>query len=117
VYVVPPDAVRLAVWPAQVVGEFTVIVIVAPTVTVATAVLEHPDDVPVTVYEVVLPGEASAVFTPVEVAPALHVYVVAPPATKLAVAPGQILGELTVVTGTGLTVTVPVPVFEHPAKV
>jgi hypothetical protein len=41
------------------------------------------------------------------VAPAVHAYDVAPPpATKAAVCPGQIVGELTVVTGLGLTVIV-----------
>lgn len=40
------------------------------TVTVATAVPEQPDVVPVTVYVVVEAGEALAVFVPVAVAPA-----------------------------------------------
>jgi hypothetical protein len=87
------------------------------TVTVATAVEEQPKDVPVTVYEVVVAGVASAVLTPVEVAPADHVYVVAPAAIKLAVNVGQIAGELTVVTGIGLTVTVATAVEVHPKEV
>jgi hypothetical protein len=37
-------------------GEFTVTVIEPPMVTVATAVLEQPDVVPVTVYDVVPAG-------------------------------------------------------------
>jgi hypothetical protein len=42
-------AVKVAVCPTQMVGEFTVGVIEAPIVIVATAVLEHPSEVPVTV--------------------------------------------------------------------
>jgi hypothetical protein len=84
---------------------------------VATAVEEQPKDVPVTVYEVVVTGVASAVLTPVEVAPADHVYVVAPDAIRLAVNVGQIAGELTVVTGRGLTVTVATAVDVHPKEV
>ena len=51
------------------------------------------------------------------VAPVDHAYVVAPAAVNVAVCPAQIVGEFTVVKGNGLTVTVPVPVLEHPAKV
>lgn len=40
---------RLAVWPAQMFGEFTVTAGTGVTVTVDTAVLEQPDVVPVTV--------------------------------------------------------------------
>ena len=86
------------------------------TVTVATAVEEQPKDVPVTVYVVVVAGAASAVLTPVEVAPADQAYVVAPDAIKLAVNVGQIVGELTVVTGRGLTVTVATAVDVHPKE-
>jgi hypothetical protein len=66
---------------------------------------------------VVEAGEASAVFTPVEVAPALHVYAAAPPAVSCAVDPGQIAGELTVTKGIELTVTVEMAVAEHPLVV
>ena len=76
------------------------------TVTVATAVPVQVPVVPVTVYEVVVAGVASAVLTPVEVAPAVHVYEVAPAATKLAVAPAQMVGEFTVGTIAAPTVTV-----------
>ena len=48
-YVVPPVATRLAVCPAQIVGEFTVTLAVPPIVTVETAVPLHPPVVPVTV--------------------------------------------------------------------
>ena len=48
-YVVAPVAVKLAVVPAQIVGEFTPTVGVAFTVTVDTAVPVQPAVVPVTV--------------------------------------------------------------------
>ena len=66
-------------------------------------------------------GDAVAVFTPMEVAPALQVYVVAPAAVRVAGVPGQIDGELTVTVGNGFTVTVatavPVHVPEAPVTV
>ena len=55
------------------VTEFTVTTGKGVTVTVATAVAVQPANVPVTVYEVVVPGVALAVLTPVETAPALQV--------------------------------------------
>ena len=88
------------------VGEFTVTANADETVTVATAVPEHPPVVPVTVYVVVVTGDAVAVFTPVEVAPADHAYDVAQPAVKLAVCPEQIVGEFTVTVKPGFTVTI-----------
>jgi hypothetical protein len=54
------------------------------------------------------------VVTPVEVAPALQVKLEAPPAVKLAVAPAQMVGELTVTVGIGFTVTVETAVPEQP---
>ena len=52
------------------------------------------------------------------VAPVLHEYVVAPLAVRLTEVPAQIVvGELTVIVGFGLTVTVVVFVFEHPELV
>jgi hypothetical protein len=65
----------------------------------------------------VVEGEASAVAIPVEVAPADQVYEVAPLAVKVAVIPSQIVGELTVVTGNGFTVTVETAVPVQPAVV
>jgi hypothetical protein len=56
-YVVAPAAVNVAVDPEQMEGEFTVMLGNGFTVTVATAVLEHPFVVPVTVYDLVLLGE------------------------------------------------------------
>jgi hypothetical protein len=47
--VVAPDAVKVAVCPEAIVGEFTVILKGAPIVTVATAVLDDPLSVAVTV--------------------------------------------------------------------
>ena len=71
VYVVAPPAVNVVATPAQIVGELTVTTKAAETVTVATAVLVQPAaEVPVTVYEVVAPGDAVAVVTPVTVTPA-----------------------------------------------
>ena len=67
-----PPAVKFAVCPLQMVTEFTVVTGNGVTVTVATAVAVQPAKVPVTVYEVVVAGEALAVLTPVETAPALH---------------------------------------------
>ena len=115
VYVVAPPAVSVGVAPAQIVGEFIVTVGIALTVTVAIAVLLHPADVPVTVYEVVEVGEADAVFTPVDEAPALHVYVEAPPAVNVATCPLQIVGEFTVIVNDDATVTVATAVLVHPA--
>jgi hypothetical protein len=62
-------------------------------------------------------GEAVAVVAPVEVAPALHVYVVAPPAVNVALDPMQIVGEVTVIVGNGITVTVDTVVPVHPLVV
>jgi hypothetical protein len=107
----------VAVAPVHISGLSTVTVSVAPTVTVATAVLEHVPVVPVTVYDVVEAGETVAVPTPVTTGPAVQVYDVAPVAVKLAVTPGQMVGELTKVTGVGLTVTVATAVPTHPAEV
>ena len=56
-------------------------------------------------------GVAVALPPPVDVAPAVHVYVVAPVAVRLAVCPEQIVSELTNITGKGLTVTVDTAVF------
>jgi hypothetical protein len=67
--VVPPVAVNVAACPEHIDGELTVIVGVGFTVTVDTAVLEHPFEVPVTVKEVVLAGET---VIGLEVEPVLH---------------------------------------------
>lgn len=60
-------------------------------------------------------GEAVAVFAPVDVAPALQVYVVPPLAVNVVAIPAQIVGELTVINNTGETVTVATAVLEQPA--
>jgi hypothetical protein len=106
VYVAAPPAVKVATCPVQIVGEVTVTSNEEATVTVAIAVEVQPLDVPVTVYEVVVAGVDVAVVTPVTVTPAVQAYVVAPPAVNVAVPPGQIVGEFTVVTGNGFTVIV-----------
>jgi hypothetical protein len=49
--------VSVADWPAQIVEEFTETTGLLLTFTAATAVLEQPAVEPVTVYELVLPGE------------------------------------------------------------
>ena len=58
VYVVAPFGIRVAVCPSQMVGEFTVTTGNGLTVTVATAVDVQPSVVPVTVYDVVVSGDA-----------------------------------------------------------
>lgn len=81
-------------------GELTVIAKRGLTVTVAIAEDVQPAaEVPVTVYEVVVAGAAVAVVTPVTVTPALHEYVAAPEAVSVAVPPGQMVAEATVVIG------------------
>jgi hypothetical protein len=114
VYVAAPPADKLAVCPAQMVGELTVMDIAAATVTVATAEEVHPKEVPVTVYDVVAAGVTVIGFV---IAPVDQEYVVAPAAVKVAVCVGQIVGELTVVTGRGFTVTVDIADEVHPKEV
>jgi hypothetical protein len=65
----PPVAVKLALPPEQMVGEFTLIVNDGPIVTVATAVPVQPLSVAVTVYDVVAFGDTVIGFV---VAPVLH---------------------------------------------
>jgi hypothetical protein len=50
----------------------------------------------------------------IEVVPALHEYVAAPLAINVSVAGEQFDGELTVIVGSGFTVTVAVAVFTQP---
>jgi hypothetical protein len=112
-YVEAPLAVKVASAPKQIVGELTVIVAAGLTVTVATAVPVHPAaSVPVTVYEVV---EVGLTEIGLVVAPVFQEYVEAPLAVKVAVAPLQIVGELTVIVAAGLTVTVATAVPVQPA--
>lgn len=119
VYVVAPEAVKVAEAPAQIVGELTAMTGFEPTVTVAVAVPVQLPVVPVTVYVVVVGGVA------VTVAPVVaerlvagdHVYDAAPLAFSVAASPGQMVGELTIITGSGLTVTVAVAVEEQPNDV
>jgi hypothetical protein len=113
-YNVAPAAVSEALWPLHIVGEFTVTVGSAFTVTVAIAVPVQPEVFPVTVYEVVVPGETLIGFV---VAPVDHVYAVAPLAIRVAEEPLQITGEFTVTAGPGFTVTVETAVEEQPLLV
>ena len=62
-------------------------------------------------------GDADAVFTPVEAAPADHVYVEAPPALSDATCPLQIEGEFTVIVSVDATDTVATAVEVQPAVV
>ena len=94
--------------------EFTVITGIGFTVTVETAVAEQPELVPVTVYEVVVVGETDNGFA---VDPVLQLYEVAPAPVKVAVLPAQMVGEFTVTTGNGFTVTVATAVPVHPPVV
>jgi hypothetical protein len=66
------------------------------------------------VYDVVAAGVTVIGFV---AAPVDQAYVVAPAAVKVAVCVGQIVGELTVVTGRGLTVTVDIADEVHPKEV
>ena len=95
------------------VGEFTVTTGNGLTVTVATAVDVQPSVVPVTVYDVVVSGDT--VFVPLT--PAVQLYVVAPFGIRVAVCPSQMVGELTVTTGNGFTVTVATAVDVQPSVV
>jgi hypothetical protein len=109
-----PLAVSSALSPSQIVGELTVIIGSELTVTVATAVAEQPVEVPVTVYEVVEVGVTEIGFVE---APVDQEYESAPVAVKSALSPEQIVGELTVIIGNGLTVTVATAVAEQPVEV
>lgn len=84
------------------------------TVTVETAVPEHPPLVPVTVYDVIVVGET---IKGLAVEPVFHEYVVPPTAVNVADCPLQIVGELTVTVIVPPIVTVEMAVFEHPAVV
>ena len=112
-YVEPPLAVNVALPPGQIVGEFTVIVAGGPIVTVATAVPVQPAaSVPVTVYDVVAAG---VTVIGLVVAPVLHEYIEPPLAVNVALPPGHIVGELTVIVAGGPIVTVAIAVPVQPA--
>lgn len=74
-----------------------------PMVTVATAELEQPPVVPVTVYDVFTVGET---ISGLAVDPVFHTYVVPPVAVNVSSCPGQAVREFTVITGGGFTVIV-----------
>jgi hypothetical protein len=111
-YVVAPFAVKVVLFPVQIVADATVTVGVVTTVTVEVAVEVQLLVVPVTVYTCVAVGdtEIPAVFPPV-----LQAYPAAPLAFNEAVPPVQIVGLLTVTIGKGFTVTPAVAVLVQPA--
>lgn len=109
-YDVAPPAVRLAFVPEHIVVELTLTVGVAFTVTVDDVMELHPFAVPVIVYTVVPPGEAVTEAPVVPLSPVAgdQVYVLAPDAFRVAEPPLQMVGELAVIVGLGVTVTVAV---------
>lgn len=114
-----PLAVIPTLLPAHTAGLAgeTDMVISASTFTSAVAVLVHPLCVPVTVYVCVLVGEAATVAPVVPLNPVAgdHEYVVAPLAVSVVLPPVQMVLEsgVTVITGSGVTVTVVVAVDEQ----
>ena len=106
-----PLAFKVAVLPEQITAEFTLTVGLALTLTVATAVLEQPAVVPVTVYVVVADGE---IISGLLVLPVFHKYVAPPVAVNVAFFPEHIKEEFTVIVGFGLTATSAVAAFEQP---
>jgi hypothetical protein len=109
-YIEAPEAVNVAVEPAQTVALLTAIVKLATTVTVDVPAPLQPVLVPVIVYTVVLAGLAVTVEPDVELnpVPGLQLYVVAPVAVRIVGEPEQIVEEFTLTVGVGLTVNVDV---------
>ena len=108
-----PAAVRLAVEPLQIVGEFTVMIGNAFTVTVVDALpgVAHPVRNPTTEYDDVTAG-LTIIVAPV--APVFQVNVSAPVAVSTADWPAQITGALMLIFGAVDTVTLDIAVFVHP---
>jgi hypothetical protein len=120
-YVLPPEAVNVAVFPEQMDGLFTVIVGVVLMVTVDVAVPLQPLFSPVTEYVVVLPG-AAVTLVPIPEAGVnpvvgVHVYVIPPLAVKAAPTPGQAAPLFTITGILPPTVTVTGDVALQPVKV
>ncbi len=118
-YVDAPDAVNVAVAPAQIAALFTVTVKLETTVTVEVFVELQLPVVPVIVYIVVLGGlaltlEPVVALNPV---PGLQLYVVAPLAVSVVGDPEQMVDELTFTVGVALTVTVVLTALVHPPVV
>jgi len=133
-YVPPPEAVRVADAPAQMMPSLFVVPDVSVTaiegtgsgftVMVAEAVPVQPISVTVTVYEVVVPGDTVIAAV---VALVLQTYVPPPEAVKVADAPAQMMPSLFVVpevsvtaiagTGSGFTVMVDDEVAVQPFRV
>lgn len=113
-YVEAPLAVKVAVPPAQIVGELTITVGRGVTDTFDTAVLVQPFVAPVTVKFVLEDGDT---VNELPVDPTFHEYVEAPLATNVVVWPEQMVTELTVTDGNGITVTIPLFTEPQPPKV
>ncbi len=110
-YVTAPPAFNTAEPPWQILGVVVLAVVwLVLTLTVTIAVPMQPLVVPVTVYVVVLAGDARTTVPLVALSPVDgdHVYVVPPDAVKVSVAPAQIVALLACmpIVGPGLTVTV-----------
>ncbi len=117
-YVLPPDAVRVALCPLQIDAEVPVMVMVgvAFTATAEVEVLVHPfPSVPVTVY--VVPVVGQTVMIVVVAPPGNQLYVVPPDELSVVHCPLQIvlLVAFTEMTGVEFTVTGNVDVPVHPA--
>ena len=108
-YVLAPFAVSVADCPVQIVAGATEITGSALTVTVTCVEAVHPlTSVPVTVYVVVVVGFAvtDEPVVALSAVAGVHEYVEAPLAVSVADCPLQIVAGETLITGSGLTVTV-----------
>ena len=109
-----PEAVRTVGVPAHTVAPLTLMAGAGVTTREAAAVFTQPaDDVPETVYEVLVEAAMDRLGP---VAPVLQVYVEAPDAVRVVVAPLHTVGLVTLITGKAFTVTCTVPVPVHPAE-
>jgi hypothetical protein len=90
------------------------------TVTTAVVVFKQLfTAVPVIVYVVVVVGFAVTLAPVVALSPVLgdQLYVFAPLAVSVVLAPLQMLGEFTLMVGNGKTVTIAVAVFKQPLEI
>lgn len=110
-YVLAPFAVNVAVCPEHIVEEFTVTVGKGATETFAIALFVQFKLEPNTVYDVFAVGVTVIVFNK---EPVLQTYVLAPLAVIVAVWPIQIVEEVTVTAGNGVTDTFAIAVLVQP---